>query len=96
MAFNHLPLSPIYKIKADTGIDIGKETLLMVDKTHFKYPQGTLLVLNRDDRSWSPEFKPQGAPDNVFEYVNMNRLAIFDPTNPYHIALAAKAKLQGH
>ena len=95
MVLRCLPRLSVYALREDKGIHLEKETLMMVDKDHFVYPQGTLLVLAQDDNTPSPEFRPCGAPNNVYEYVNMERLTIFDPTDPDHIALATKAKLKG-
>ena len=94
MPIRPLPFRSVLALKDTTGIDITDVTLMMVDLHHFRFKQGTLLRLARDDGSHAPEFSRidgKGKP----EWINIDRLTIFDPEDPDHIIMRTKARLKG-
>lgn len=94
MPIKCLPFQSILTFKRRTGIDLANVILMMTDTCHFKFKQGTLLKLATDDSTCAPEFSDingNGRP----EWVNLDRLTIFDPEDPDHIIMRAKARLKG-
>jgi hypothetical protein len=63
----------------------------MVCTEHCSFKQGELLKLAYDDGTSSPSFINPITGKEI--YVNMYRLAIYDPENPEHAALRVKLRL---
>ena len=94
MPIHPLPFQSVLVLKNTTGIDLTDVTLMMVDLHHFKFKQGTLLRLIHDDGSPSPQFNQiNGEGDS--EWINIDRLTVFDPEDLDHIVMRAKARLKG-
>jgi hypothetical protein len=84
------------------GIQIKGKLLLVVDDGHLAIPAGSLVTLTLDDDSSNPAFSiVQGKHRKTeyhFEYplyINMDRLAVYDETDPQHAAFRARIKLGG-
>lgn len=85
-----LPPKTVEGLKFD-GIDIRDKQLIMVSTEHFRFKQGMVLVLDSDDGTFAPYFRPVEGGEG--QYVNMDRLAIYDPSNPKHLAWRTKLRL---
>jgi hypothetical protein len=88
-----LPRKTVLGLLED-GIDIRDKQLIMVSDSHCTFPRGDLLVLDVDDGTYNPSFRSFISGEAIF--VNMDRLAVYDATNPEHVALRTKRRLLGH
>ena len=90
-----LPCKTVNQLLGE-GIDIRNATLILLCAQHHHFPQGELVQLYSDDGTYNPEFIALKDVDSVRPcYVNTERLGIYDPDNPEHIALRARLRLKG-
>ena len=94
MPIHPLPFQSVLVLKNTTGIDLTDVNLMMVDLHHFKFKQGTLLRLTQDDGSHAPRFSRING-EGESEWINIDRLTVFDPEDLDHIIMRAKARLKG-
>jgi len=71
--------------------DVEQKIFIVICDQHMTFKPGELLRLAQDDHTTAPIFHSYDT--HYEEYVNINRLAIYDKENPQHAALRVKRKL---
>jgi hypothetical protein len=90
---DRFPDATIKKIQELRGFEAEKATYIMLDSDHFVFPVGTLLILVADYGDRSPFFRPKNDLFSHARAVYLHRLALYDATNPEHVAFRTKLRL---